>query len=211
MNPRAASPEVARNRVLHAFIVAQDATGLSAAFLQRIADRESNLNPRARNPSSSATGLMQFTTDTWLEAVRDFGPRHGLQAHAAALKTDQEGGITARDPRALRHILRLREDPRLSALLAAERLRAARPRLEEALGRSVEPADLYLVHLLGVTGARRFLAAIRTNPEVTGVAVAGNAVRTNINVFVRAGQPLSVARVYEDIRQVFASLRVTRV
>nr|WP_302474501.1 transglycosylase SLT domain-containing protein [Roseococcus sp. MDT2-1-1] len=209
--PRPQTPELTRNRVLTAFVSAQQATGLSAEFLRLIAERESSLNPKARNRSSSATGLMQFTDDTWLEAVRDFGAQHGLRGYAALLRTDRDGNITTQDPRALRHILKLREDPRLSVAMAAERLRAARPRLEESLGRTVEPADLYLVHLLGVTGARRFLAAMRTDPNTTGVAVAGTAARSNINVFVRAGRPLSVAAVYEDIRQVFAPLRVTRV
>ena len=63
---------------------------------------------------------MQFTDATWLEAVRDFGPRHGLARHAAPLSTDRrDGTISARDPRHLARILKLRDDPRLSAVMAA--------------------------------------------------------------------------------------------
>jgi hypothetical protein len=151
------------------------ATGMDAGMLQRIAERESRLDPTARSRSSSATGLMQFTRDTWLEVVRDFGPRHGLTSEAAALRTDREGQIEARDPGTMRRILLLRENARYSAVLAAERLRAARPGLERTLGREAAPSDLYLVHLLGHTGARRFPRRAAGHPTTVQRRGAGRA------------------------------------
>lgn len=151
---------------------------------------------------------MQFTRDTWLEVVRDFGPRHGLHRQAAALITDRDGNIGARNWRELQGILRLREDPHLSAVLAAERLQKARPALEEAQGRKASPADLYLVHLLGPTGARQFLAAVRDTPSRSSLAIVGNAARPNPGVFERRGQPLPVSKVYEEVAEMFEASTV---
>jgi hypothetical protein len=176
---------------------------MDAGMLQRIAERESRLNPTARSRSSSATGLMQFTRDTWLEVVRDFGPRHGLASEAAALQTDREGQISTAQPQTLRRILLLRENARYSAILAAERLRAARPGLEQFAGRAATPADLYLVHLLGHTGARRFLAALRDTPQRSSFAVLGDPARANAGVFERGGTSLPVARAYAELGRMF--------
>ena len=200
---RAAAPVRTRDTVRLALEQAAYATGMDAGMLQRIAERESRLDPAARSRSSSATGLMQFTRDTWLEVVRDFGPRHGLASEAAALQTDREGQIETRDPRTMRRILLLRENARYSALLAAERLRAARPGLEQALGREATPSDLYLVHLLGHTGARRFLAALRDTPQRSSVAVLGDPARANPGVFERGGASLPVARAYAELGRMF--------
>jgi hypothetical protein len=200
---RAAPPTQTLDTVRVALEHAAHATGLNGGVLQRIAERESRLNPAARSRSSSATGLMQFTRDTWLEAVRDFGPRHGLASEAAALTTDRDGRIEARDPRTLRRILLLRENARYSAVLAAERLRAARPGLEQTLGREATPTDLYLVHLLGSTGARRFLAALRETPQRSSLTVLGEPARANPGVFERQGASLPVVRAYAELGQMF--------
>ncbi|MBC9177174.1 transglycosylase SLT domain-containing protein [Pseudoroseomonas ludipueritiae] len=194
-----ADPEIVEDALRRA----AQATGLSADVLRRIAERESRLDPTAGNPLSSARGLMQFTRGTWLEVVRDFGPRHGLERQARALITDRDGNIGARNWRELQGILRLREDPHLSAVFAAERLKKARPALEEAQGRTASPADLYLVHLLGPTGARQFLAAVRHTPSRSSVAVVGNAAKPNPGVFERRGRPLPVSKVYEEVAEMF--------
>ncbi len=182
---------------------AEHATGMSAEVLRRIAERESRLDPHARNPLSSARGLMQFTRDTWLEVVRDFGPRHGLARQAAALTTDRDGTIGARDWKTLQRILKLRDDPQLSATLAAERMKEVGSSLEDSVGRRVRPADLYLVHLLGPTGARRFLTALRKTPSRSSLAVVGQAAAVNPGVFERGGRPLPVSHVYAEVAEMF--------
>jgi hypothetical protein len=203
--PQPSQRQRTEEAVRAALVRAEQESGLSLSLLHRIAERESRLNPSARNARSSATGLMQFTRDTWLEVVRDFGPAQGLAAEAALLRTDRDGAVGTRDGRASQAILRLRHDPTLSAVLAAQRLRKARPALEEAMGRPARPVDLYLVHLLGQTGARRFLSALRDTPRMSSVAVVGDEVaNSNGNVFQRDGRPLSVATVYNQISTSFA-------
>lgn len=144
---------------------------------------------------------MQFTWSTWLEVVRDFGSRHGLGGYAAALHTDRYGNITARDPRVLARILRMRDDPRLAAVMASERISRQRAALERELGRPVKPADLYLVHMLGPQGARRFLAELQRNPAASSIAVVGAAARPNPGVFERHGRSLPLSQVYQEVAE----------
>jgi hypothetical protein len=165
-------------------------TGIDPALLLAIARRESGFDPAARN--------MQFTTATWLEVVRDFGQRHGLARQAAALSAAPRGSVP-RDPRLVAEVLRLRDDPRLAAALTAERLESGRGALEQALGRPATPADLYLVHLLGPAGARRFLAELTRTPGRSATEVMGAAASANRALFIQGGRALSLAEVHREV------------
>lgn len=196
---RAARISAAEPAVASALLRAQHATGADPALLSAIAGKESSFDPKARNRLSSARGLMQFTRSTWLQVVRDFGPKHGLGRYAAALNTNRDGIITARDGRTLTQILKLRDDPHLAAIMAAERMGQERASLERDLGRAARPQDMYLVHLLGPSGARRFLAELKRNPAQPSTAVVGAAARPNPGVFARRGRNLPLAQVYEEV------------
>ncbi|GGC26384.1 hypothetical protein GCM10011504_00850 [Siccirubricoccus deserti] len=176
------------------------ATGVDPVLLVALAWQESRFDVRARNPRSSARGLMQFTEATWLEVVRDFGPRHGLARRAAQLSTDRESGaISTRNPRHRRRILELRNEPRFAAVLAAERVSQARTGLERALGRRATSSDLYLVHLLGPSGARSFLEAMQKQPgRKASEVVSREGLARNREIFVarETGRPLSLAVVH---------------
>ena len=71
--------------VLGAIRKAARETGIDPNLLMTIAWRESRFDPQARNHHSSANGLLQFTSGTWLQIVHDFGARHGAAAYAAAI------------------------------------------------------------------------------------------------------------------------------
>ena len=60
------------------------ATGSDFDYLLKTAQRESALDPQARAPTSSATGLFQFIEQTWLGMVKSEGPRFGLDEEARA-------------------------------------------------------------------------------------------------------------------------------
>ncbi|WP_431271578.1 transglycosylase SLT domain-containing protein [Dankookia sp. P2] len=146
-----------RRVVVNALDGAIRSTGIEPTLLAALAWQESRFDPRARNGRSTARGLMQFTEATWLEAVRDHGPQHGLQYEAAVLSTNPaSGSITTRHPRTRSRILELRDNPRYAAALAAARINRARIALQQSLGRTVGPADLYFVHLLGPAGRNGF-------------------------------------------------------
>lgn len=189
--------------VLSALQRAEAATGADPALLLAIARRESAFDPAARNHRSSARGLMQFTSATWLEVVRDFGHRHGLAQQAIALAAAPRGSVPA-NAQLVAEVLRLRDDPRLAAVMTAERLESWRRPLEQALGRGMTPTDLYFVHLLGPAGARRFLLELARAPGQAAVGVVGRAAGANRSLFVRNGLALSLAEVHRDVARSLA-------
>jgi hypothetical protein len=180
--------------------------GTEASLLLAIAAQESSLDPAAGNSRSSARGLMQFTRDTWLEAVREHGAKHGLGHLSRQLMRGPDGRITAAKPRTVDQVLALRDNPRLSAALAAERLAAAQQQLEGALRRELRATDLYLVHLLGHAGAQRYLRALAERPATPAAEVVGTAAATaNPEVFGHAGDRLTVAGAYRRIGERLAA------
>lgn len=181
------------------------------ALLFSLAWRESRCDPEARNPASTARGLMQFTRAAWLEAVRDHGEAHGLASYAVAMATDRgTGEITVRDRRLLAELLMLRDDSRLSAALAMARLEREKASLAPVLRRPVTHADLYMVHFLGPDGARRFLRELARAPSRRASdAVGPDSVAANRNVFVASdGRHLSLREVYREVRSTLRSQRV---
>ena len=200
-----------RRVVVSALDGAIRSTGIDPALLAALAWQESRFDPRARNRRSTARGLMQFTEATWLEAVRDHGPQHGLRYEAAVLSTDPaSGSITTRQPRTRSRILELRDNPRYAAALAAARISRARIALQQALGRPAGPADLYFVHLLGPAGAQRFLAALdRTPGKPAAEYIAADSVAMNREVFVErgSGRPLTLAEVHAWVARSIAGQR----
>jgi hypothetical protein len=190
--------------VLAALQRAEAVTGADAALLFAIARRESGFDAGANSRGSSARGLMQFTSATWLEVVRDYGARHGLARHAAALASVPRGSVPA-NRRLVTEVLRLRADPHLASALAAERLEGRRGALQQTLGREASGTDLYLVHLLGPAGARRFLAELARAPSQPAAAVVGAAARANRSIFIHDGRPLSLVEVYRDLARSLAA------
>jgi hypothetical protein len=146
---------------------------------------------------------MQFTSATWIEVVRDYGSQHGLAQHAAVLASVPRGSLPA-NRRFVTEVLRLRDNPHLASALAAERLEGWRGALEQTLGRKASGTDLYLVHLLGPAGARRFLAELARAPSQPAGAVVGAAARANRSIFVRDGRALSLSEVYRDLARSLA-------
>ncbi len=210
--PAAAAPAVAEGEpspsVAAALAAATRSTGADPVLLRAIAWQESRFSHRAGNRQSTARGLMQFTEATWLEVVRDFGPRHGMAREAALLSTNpRTGAITTRHPRDLRAILARRFDPRLSAIMAAERLAAEQAGLQAMLGRPAGPAELYVTHLLGPAGARRFLAELNRAPARPALeAVGSDSIAANRGVFFErgTGRMLSLAEVHAGVGRLLA-------
>ena len=194
--------------VLDALQVAQKEAQADPSLLLAIAYKESSFDPKARNRLSSARGLLQFTETTWLEMVRDFGPQHGLSVYAAALNTDRDGRITSHSPQMWAAILRLRDKPRLSAIMAAERIRWKGRTLAAQLGRDLSAADLYVLYLLGPDGAYRFLAALELNPTASSVGIIGASARPNAGLFIHAGHAQTVIQAYADIQDMIREQQV---
>ena len=128
------------------------------ALLMAIADKESSFSPSAKARTSSAEGLFQFIDTTWFRVVRDFGAKHGLAAEATAIQADADGDLSVADGEMRARILKLRRDPRLAAVMAAEMLKRDSERIARRVGRSLSSGEVYLAHFLGPEDAERFIA-----------------------------------------------------
>ena len=78
---------------------------------------------------------------------------HGLGHYADAISRTESGRLVVGSPETKSAILALREDPKISALMAGEAAVATKQSLECALGREVCAGELYAAHFLGESGA----------------------------------------------------------
>src|SRR5262245_58751937 len=86
---------VAPNQVIHAVRKAAQKTGVDFAFLMEKASTESSFNPAAKSKHSSATGLFQFIEQTWLNMVKKYGDKYGLEKYADQIEI--KGGVACCD------------------------------------------------------------------------------------------------------------------
>lgn len=191
-------------RLVETILRAAAVTGVDPVYMMALADKESSFSPTVRARTSSAEGLFQFVTKTWLSVVREHGPKHGLDAEAAAI-TVVDGDLTIADDAARERILGLRRDPYLSALMAAEMLKCDRSKIERRIGRDLTRAEFYLAHFLGVESAGRFVEVLGGKPKQSARRVFPQAARANRTLFFtrhgRKMRDLTVAEVYARIDQ----------
>ena len=193
--------------ILNAIQTAAHESGVDPHLLAAIAWRESRFDPDARNSQSSARGLLQFTSGTWLRAVRDYGSEHDVADYAAAIRTSRTGDLVV--PEQVKSaILQLRSNPILSAKLAADSMKRERVAMEARLGRPVTSADLYLMHVLGPVGAMRFLDALAKRPGESSLKVASPKVMRNAGLLAQDGHPLTVANTYAAAETMLDSQRL---
>ncbi|MES2095209.1 MAG: lytic transglycosylase domain-containing protein [Pseudomonadota bacterium] len=187
--------------VRSAIASASQTTGIDFDYLLGQAQLESGLNPTARAGTSSATGLYQFIDQSWLGIIKQHGAENGLGWAANAITRGANGRYTVSDPNMRRAILDLRNNPQVSAVMAAESASDNKVALESALGRGATGTDLYMAHFLGLGGAKSFLRTMQVNPGVSGAAMFPAAARANRNIFYDAS---GNARSLGDIYQRFA-------
>jgi murein DD-endopeptidase MepM/ murein hydrolase activator NlpD len=123
---------------------------------------ESGGSARAKNPLSSATGLGQFISSTWIRMMNTYRP-------------DLARSLSTAD------LLALRYDPTISREMVRNLAREGEAYLR-ARGHQITAGRLYLCHFLGMEGAHQVLAAagdtslvsilgsgvIQANPFLTG-------------------------------------------
>jgi hypothetical protein len=180
MRPEAIA--AAGDRVTTAIRSASRTTGATFDYLLRTAIRESSLDPAAAAKSSSARGLYQFIESTWLAMVKEEGPKYGLGSHAASIESSG-GQYFVRDPAVRAQILKLRENPEVSSVMAGALAKRNGEELSRTLGRKPTAGELYLAHFLGASGAKRLLALKGSNPGASAVAAFPEAARANKSIF----------------------------
>ncbi len=187
------------DRIEQAFAAASSTTGTSFDYLVKTARRESAMNPAARAPTSSATGLFQFIESTWLETMKLSGPALGLGHHADRIVVGADGRYRVPDPEARREILDLRKDPDIASVMAGALTRRNAAYLADRLGRSPSEGELYIAHFLGAAGAASLIALAGATPAAAAADHFPRQAAANRSIFYEGGRPLSVAAVYADL------------
>ena len=198
--------------VLAAIRLSSVRTGIDFAYLMKLAAVESNFEPLSKAVGSSATGLYQFTRETWLNTVKAHGDKYGLEAYAAQIDyiIDADGyrRPVVRDKAVYQHLLELRTNPRVSAMMAAESVKDNLQRLTLSFDRTPSQADLYLTHFLGTDGAISFLKALDETPDALAVDMFPAAAQSNQDIFhPKTCRPRTVDEVYALFGRKLSSTR----
>jgi hypothetical protein len=190
------------DRATRAIAVAADRTGIDFDYLMNQAKVESGFRADAKAATSSASGLFQFTKQTWLATLKQHGAAHGYSWAADAISASGDGEYAVADPAIRSQIMDLRNQPELASFMAAEFASDNRDVLASALGHEPQPVDLYLAHFLGVGGASKFLRAMKADPDQAAAPLFPKAAAANQAIFYdKGGAPRSL----DAIRQRFAA------
>lgn len=175
-------------------------TGVDFDYLMAQAGVESSFNPTAKASTSSASGLFQFTDQTWLSMVSRHGSKYGMDWAANAVRQGSDGSYRVTDPGLRSRIMNLRFDPEASSMMAGEFAAENRAHLRSRLGWEPESVDLYLAHFLGAGGANKFLSTWSSNPDASAAPLFPKAARANRSIFYgKGGAPRSL----DEIRTMF--------
>jgi len=194
---KAATPATASGEgsVVSAIRSVAGLSGHSFASMMSQAQQESGLDTKARNRKSTATGPFQFVERTWLDLVRRHGSSFGL-GEAAHKITVVDGKPTVRDPALRKQILALREDPNISAGMAARYLSEGKERLGKMLGRPASAIEGRIAYIMGPSGAARLINAAEKTPKAMARDILPSAAAANRNLFHdKRGHALSASDV----------------
>jgi hypothetical protein len=195
-------------QLVEAILRASEETGVDPVYMMALADKESSFSADVKASTSSAEGLFQFINRTWIELVREFGPKYGLEEEASAIEiVGGEAKILEEDVRD--YVLGLRRDPYLSAIMAAEMLKKDRALIAQRIGRDLRNTEFYLAHFFGVEEAGKFMKLLDGKPKQSAPKVFPAAAKANKPLFfVRNGKKtkdLTVAQVYDKIDRMMDS------
>ena len=133
----------------------------SGSAVEQLVDQiirvESGGKADAKNPLSSATGLGQFISSTWLRMMQQYRP-------------DLAGSMSKED------LLALRNDPTISREMVTALAREGEGYLR-ARGHEITAGRLYLCHFLGAEGANMVLAA--TDDQLVGDVMGAGVIKAN--------------------------------
>jgi hypothetical protein len=144
--------------------------GMDPNVMLAFAAIESDLNPKAKAGTSSASGLFQFLTGTWKEVLRKYGKKYNLPANAS------------------------RYDPLASTLMGAE---YAKANAKYAGKSNPNATDLYLTHFLGPGGAKQFLSM--SDGAIPAQTMPKQAKANKSIFFAKGGGARTKAQIYAEL------------
>ena len=183
---------------------ASDQAGVSFDYMLAKAGHESRFEVNAAAERSSAEGLYQFTTDTWLQQMKLHGAKYGYARLASQIYRDGRGRYRVKNDDDKEEILSLRRSPRISALLAAEFAKSNQKILNDQIGGDISPVDLYLAHFMGPAGAVMLLRADKFTPNKYAADLFPDAAMANPPIFYTEKKEMrTVRQVRKKIEEIF--------
>lgn len=185
--------------LMSALTSAGQRSGVDFDYLLQTAMRESSLNPAAKAQSSTAVGLFQFLEGTWLQVMKEEGPRLGYGDIAQHIVRNSEGDYVVPDEDSRSQILKLREDPQIASDLAAAFTKSNGDYLMGRFGRMPSSGELYIAHFLGAQGAARMFTAGLQDPEQIAADLFPKQAAANPTIFYSDGHSRTVREVYRAL------------
>jgi hypothetical protein len=196
----ASSQIAAASNVTGAIRKASQVTGTNFQYLLATAKVESNLNPAAKAPTSSAGGLFQFIDQTWLGTLKEAGEGLGYGRYANAISQNEAGKFVVDNPLMRREIMALRQDATANAVMAGAFTQSNAAFLKERLGRDATEGELYIAHFMGAGGAAKLIEQAQATPGAKAVDAFPNAARANRSIFFdRDGRARNFAEVTQNL------------
>ena len=184
-------------QVALALSLASSSTGTDYNYLLTTARTESSFQTEARAPTSSAQGLFQFIEETWIRTVKDEGGRYGLNKYAGWIAKTADGRYVVDTPEHRAAILKLRNNPKVSAMMAAAYAKQNTEFVQNAIGRRPTSDELYLAHFLGPADAVRLIQYRDSQPSFSAPDLFPAAAKANRPIFYGETGPRSIGQVYD--------------
>ena len=157
-------------------ISAAKLVGVDPALMAGVAAVESGFNPGAKASTSSASGLFQFINSTWSAMIKKYGSKYGIPNNASPM------------------------DGRINSILGAAYIKE-NAQIVKGIKGGVNPADVYMAHFMGGGGVRKFLTAMRSNPNASAAALFPDAAKANKSIFYNNGTARTLQEVYNLMQQ----------
>lgn len=138
---------------------------------EKIGGAESNNNPNASNPNSTATGIYQFTDPTWKSAVDKWGRKYGIKYSD-------------------------KNDPQKQSMLM-DYLLQDNARILQNKGIEPSDANLYSAHFMGAPAASKAIQMLGKN--AVAARSFPKAAEANPEIFFEGRRPRTIDEVYEII------------
>jgi hypothetical protein len=185
--------------VVQAVVEAVEKAGFDFDYMMQIASHESGYKPWVGADSSSAYGTFQFTNGTWLNVFKAYGDKYGYGELTHKISGDH---INASAQEA-KYIMDLRNDPKVSALMAIEFSKANMQYLQDNVGGPIGKTELYLAHFLGGGGASKFITEFRRDNTQAAARLFPKEAAANPAIFYDNGRTRSLGDIYSGFAHRF--------
>lgn len=151
------------DEILRAIQSASKAEGVPTFIMLTFAELESSFRPWEEADTSSAAGLFQITIPTLQGLLMRLGESMGYDSYAKQVGYANEQTYW-RDAAAGAVIENMRLDPKHASRWAARLHVDNTQRIQNQVGRSLEPVEYYISHFMGAKMAPKFLRAVDRTP-----------------------------------------------